>query len=329
VRLILEALISFFPTEGGGAVGSLDWSPAERRRLAVASRNCRCPKCGLLSDLVPPEREAAEDTDKTRASGGNAGANGGGSSASADEKSTSNKYATAIAQLHQHAAPSTPTAAAAKSEKGQSRDSRAAAEEDEGSLGTPKGTTGGGSGGGSSSSSAGTMPPREAEARSGAPSASTSSSMRAGAADAGNGSAQGSMPARPAQGLSPLQLPTDPNPLGNKTSPRVEHSSGAASGGSNVTSVASAGLGAGAGSGGGNVRQRHGAAQASPRAERGAADSGGAVSADRCGNASPTENGLDALLLLAWALGIAAVGLIGRKALRIFMLRFFDVPINW
>ncbi|KAM3568508.1 hypothetical protein VYU27_009371, partial [Nannochloropsis oceanica] len=35
VRLILEALISFFPTEPKGAVGSLDWTPRERQRLAV------------------------------------------------------------------------------------------------------------------------------------------------------------------------------------------------------------------------------------------------------------------------------------------------------
>lgn len=34
VRLILEALISFFPTDPKGAVGSLDWTPAERNRLA-------------------------------------------------------------------------------------------------------------------------------------------------------------------------------------------------------------------------------------------------------------------------------------------------------
>jgi hypothetical protein len=34
VRLILEALISFFPTDPKGAVGSLDWTPAERSRLA-------------------------------------------------------------------------------------------------------------------------------------------------------------------------------------------------------------------------------------------------------------------------------------------------------
>ena len=32
VRLILEALISFLPTPADGAIGSLDWSSAERKR---------------------------------------------------------------------------------------------------------------------------------------------------------------------------------------------------------------------------------------------------------------------------------------------------------
>ena len=40
MRLILEALISFFPTEPKGAVGSLDWTPQERRRLAAEVRAC-------------------------------------------------------------------------------------------------------------------------------------------------------------------------------------------------------------------------------------------------------------------------------------------------
>jgi hypothetical protein len=34
VRTMLEAIISFLPTEGGGAIGALDWTPRERRRLA-------------------------------------------------------------------------------------------------------------------------------------------------------------------------------------------------------------------------------------------------------------------------------------------------------
>eukprot|EP00940_MAST-03C_sp_MAST-3C-sp2_P002124 g2124.t1 len=37
VRTILEALISFLPTPGGGAIGALDYTPKERRALAKKS----------------------------------------------------------------------------------------------------------------------------------------------------------------------------------------------------------------------------------------------------------------------------------------------------
>ena len=32
---MLEAIISFLPSEGNGAIGALDWTPEERRRLAA------------------------------------------------------------------------------------------------------------------------------------------------------------------------------------------------------------------------------------------------------------------------------------------------------
>ena len=35
VRTMLEAIISFLPTEGGGAIGALNWTSEERKRLAV------------------------------------------------------------------------------------------------------------------------------------------------------------------------------------------------------------------------------------------------------------------------------------------------------
>jgi ubiquitin-conjugating enzyme E2 J1 len=34
VRTMLEAIISFLPSEGAGAIGALDWTPVERQRLA-------------------------------------------------------------------------------------------------------------------------------------------------------------------------------------------------------------------------------------------------------------------------------------------------------
>lgn len=38
IRTILEAIVSFLPSPGGGAVGALDWSSKERKRAALASR---------------------------------------------------------------------------------------------------------------------------------------------------------------------------------------------------------------------------------------------------------------------------------------------------
>lgn len=45
VRTMLEAIISFFPTPGGGAIGALDWSKSERQRLAKLSESYTCPHC--------------------------------------------------------------------------------------------------------------------------------------------------------------------------------------------------------------------------------------------------------------------------------------------
>ncbi|CAJ1941569.1 unnamed protein product [Cylindrotheca closterium] len=53
VRLILEALISFMPTPADGAVGALDWSSEERKRLAKKSREFCCPGCGKIEALLP------------------------------------------------------------------------------------------------------------------------------------------------------------------------------------------------------------------------------------------------------------------------------------
>jgi len=53
IRLILEALISFMPTSADGAVGALDWSSEERKRLAKQSRNFCCPICGKIEALLP------------------------------------------------------------------------------------------------------------------------------------------------------------------------------------------------------------------------------------------------------------------------------------
>mmetsp|Transcript_36314 Transcript_36314/g.40532 ORF Transcript_36314/g.40532 Transcript_36314/m.40532 type:complete len:372 (-) Transcript_36314:762-1877(-) len=65
IRLILEALISFLPTKGDGAIGSLDWSPHERRRLATESHKYSCPQCGPIVKLLPlftPEEKKKKKT---------------------------------------------------------------------------------------------------------------------------------------------------------------------------------------------------------------------------------------------------------------------------
>lgn len=53
IRLILEALISFLPTPADGAIGALDWSSKERKRLAKDSTKFCCKSCGNCVNLLP------------------------------------------------------------------------------------------------------------------------------------------------------------------------------------------------------------------------------------------------------------------------------------
>ena len=58
---MLLALIGFMPTEGVGAIGSLDAPPEERRRLAAMSRDWVCTVCQVPNkDLLVPMREGQE-----------------------------------------------------------------------------------------------------------------------------------------------------------------------------------------------------------------------------------------------------------------------------
>ena len=62
VRTVLLALIGFMPTEGVGAVGSMDCSAEERKRLARKSLEWRCSVCGVLNaDLLAPAEEGGGD----------------------------------------------------------------------------------------------------------------------------------------------------------------------------------------------------------------------------------------------------------------------------
>lgn len=52
IRTALLALIAFMPTPAEGTIGSLDYSPAERRVLAKKSKNWVCSQCGEISSLL-------------------------------------------------------------------------------------------------------------------------------------------------------------------------------------------------------------------------------------------------------------------------------------
>ncbi|CAN0394504.1 unnamed protein product, partial [Phaeothamnion confervicola] len=93
LRLILEALISFFPTEAAGALGSLDWTAPERVRLARASVDYRCPKCGLARDLLPPLQQGNDNGDEGGRNGNALGSGGAGGR---------NKYAEQIREMRMH-----------------------------------------------------------------------------------------------------------------------------------------------------------------------------------------------------------------------------------
>ncbi|KAL0591728.1 hypothetical protein ABG067_000870 [Albugo candida] len=64
VRLILEALISFMPTQGEGAIGALNFTVEERRRLAIKSREFCCDVCGNIAQLLPELSEGSITNEK-------------------------------------------------------------------------------------------------------------------------------------------------------------------------------------------------------------------------------------------------------------------------
>ncbi|GIY58251.1 hypothetical protein CEXT_698042 [Caerostris extrusa] len=58
-RLHYLPLLAFLPTHGNGAIGSLDYTPEERKQLALKSQNWKCSECGSIKDcLKNPETES-------------------------------------------------------------------------------------------------------------------------------------------------------------------------------------------------------------------------------------------------------------------------------
>lgn len=66
IRTALIAIIGFMPTKGEGAIGSLDYTPEERRALAKKSQDfccetCSCSMRSALLTLTPNSNPSAED----------------------------------------------------------------------------------------------------------------------------------------------------------------------------------------------------------------------------------------------------------------------------
>lgn len=57
IRTALLAIIGFMPSPAQGTIGSLDYSPEERRTLARRSLSWSCPSCGPATALLAPEEE--------------------------------------------------------------------------------------------------------------------------------------------------------------------------------------------------------------------------------------------------------------------------------
>jgi ubiquitin-conjugating enzyme E2 J1 len=66
IRTIMEALRSFFPTPGDGAIGALDYPPDLRMKLAGESGEWGCEICGRKnSEILPKLEEEEEATTET------------------------------------------------------------------------------------------------------------------------------------------------------------------------------------------------------------------------------------------------------------------------
>jgi len=63
IRTMLEAIISFLPSPGAGAIGALDWSHEERQKLAEESHRFTCPLCGVLTELVAEHVDGEEEVE--------------------------------------------------------------------------------------------------------------------------------------------------------------------------------------------------------------------------------------------------------------------------
>lgn len=68
IRTALLAIIGFMPTKGEGAIGSLDYTPEERKALAKKSQEYFCDACGtsMKTSLLPLSSESSQDDTEAR-----------------------------------------------------------------------------------------------------------------------------------------------------------------------------------------------------------------------------------------------------------------------
>ncbi|CAL1534127.1 unnamed protein product [Lymnaea stagnalis] len=64
IRTALLAIIGFMPTHPGGAIGSLDYKPEERKVLAKKSKEWKCPSCGDVSNILLEVSNESSETSK-------------------------------------------------------------------------------------------------------------------------------------------------------------------------------------------------------------------------------------------------------------------------
>lgn len=63
IRTALLAIIGFMPTKGEGAIGSLDYTPEERRALAKKSQDFCCEGCGFaMKDVLLPLKSGSDSS---------------------------------------------------------------------------------------------------------------------------------------------------------------------------------------------------------------------------------------------------------------------------
>jgi len=62
IRTVLLAIVGFMPTPGKGAIGALDWTDGERKKLAAASVKWSCKVCGVHnSEVLLPVTKQGDD----------------------------------------------------------------------------------------------------------------------------------------------------------------------------------------------------------------------------------------------------------------------------